>query len=171
MSTILFLTLRALHVLLAATWVGATVFMTYLVMPVAEAAGPAGGQVMMGLNRRGMNAFFGAVGGITVLTGIYLFWRFTGGFDPEVSRSHAGMAFGIGGLAGIIAAIIGGSVVARSASKVIALMEQAARVPDNQKGPLMQQANVLRQRMKSAGTIVLLMQVIALLLMAVGHYI
>ena len=43
-------------------------------------------------SEKGMTAFF-AYGGHTVLTGIYL-WRFTGGFDPEVSRSHAGMAFG-----------------------------------------------------------------------------
>ena len=92
MSTVLFLTLRVLHVLIAAVWVGATVFMTFLVMPAIEASGPAGGQVMMGLNRKGITAFFAALGGTTVLTGLYLFWRFTGGFDPAISRSHAGMA-------------------------------------------------------------------------------
>jgi hypothetical protein len=171
MSTALFLTLRVLHVLLAAIWVGSTVFMTFLVMPAVDAAGPAGGQVMMGLNRRGLTAFFAALGGLTVLTGIYLFWRFTGGFDPEISRTHAGMAFGVGGLAGIIAVIIGGSVVGRSANKVMALMEQAMKMPDGQRGPLMQQAEVLKQRMRSAGTIVIAMQVIALVLMALGHYI
>src|SRR5712671_5221036 len=125
MSTVLFLTMRVLHVLLAAVWIGATVFMSFLLMPVAEAAGSAGGQIMIGLNRKGLNAFFAATGGITVLTGIYLFWRFTGGFDPEISRSHAGMAFSIGGVVGVLAVIIGGSVVGRSASKVVRLMEQA----------------------------------------------
>ena len=171
MNTALFLTLRVLHVLLAAIWIGATVFMTFLVMPVVEAAGPAGGQVMIGLNRKGLTAFFGALGGLTVLTGLYLFWRFTSGFDPEISRTRAGMAFGIGGVAGIIAVIIGGSIVGRSAKKVMELMEQAMKVPEAQRGALMQQAGVLRQRMKSAGTIVLVMQVIALVLMALGHYI
>lgn len=171
MSTALFLILRILHVLLAAVWIGSTVFMTVLVMPAIEASGPAGGQVMMGLNRKGLTAFFAALGGTTAVTGIYLFWRFTGGFDPEISRSHAGMAFGIGGLAGIIAVIIGGSVVGRSANKVMALMEQAMKLPETQRGPLMQEAGVLKERMKSAGSIVLVMQIIALTLMAVGHYI
>ena len=171
MSTVLFLTMRALHVLLAAVWIGATVFMSFLLMPAVEAAGPAGGQVMIGLNRRGISAFFGATGGITVLTGIYLFWRFTGGFDPEVSRSHAGMAFSIGGLAGLVAVIIGGSVVGRSANKAVGLMEQAAKMPDTQRGPLMQEAGVLRQRMKTFGSLVIVLQVIALVLMAIGHYI
>ena len=171
MGTVLFLTLRVVHVLLAAVWIGATVFMSFLLMPAIEAAGPAGGQVMIGLNRKGMSAFFGATGGITVLTGTYLFWRFTGGFDPEVSRSHAGVAFSIGGLAGLIAVIVGGAVVGRSANKAVALMEQAAKMPDTQRGPLMQEAGVLRQRMKTFGSLVLICQVIALVLMAVAHYI
>ena len=34
------------------------------------------------------------------------------------------MAFGIGGVAGILATIIGGSVVGRSAAKVTTLMEK-----------------------------------------------
>ena len=171
MSTAFFLTLRVVHVLLAAVWIGATVFMSFLLMPAIEAAGPAGGQVMIGLNRRGMSAFFGATGGITVLTGIYLFWRFTDGFDPEVSGSHAGIAFSIGGLAGLLAVIIGGSVVGRSANKVVGLMEQAAKMPDTQRGPLMQEAGVLGQRITTFGSLVILLQVIALVLMAVAHYI
>jgi uncharacterized membrane protein len=171
MSTVLFLTLRVVHVLLAAVWIGATVFMSLLLMPAIEAAGPAGGQIMIGLNRKGMAAFFGATGGITLLTGIYLFWRFTGGFDPEISRSHAGMAFSIGGLAGLLAVVIGGAVVSRSSKKVIGLMEQAAKLPDTQRGALMQEAGVLRQRMKTFGSLVIVFQFIALALMAVGHYI
>jgi hypothetical protein len=170
-GTMLFLTLRVLHVLLAAIWVGATVFVTYLLMPVVESSGPAGGQIMMGLSRRKMTPFFAVLGGTTVLTGIYLYWRFTGGFDPGISRSHAGLAFGIGGVAGIIAVVIGGSVVGRSANKVIDLMEQAMKLPESQRGALIQQTGPLRQRMKSAGAVVLLMQVIALILMALGHYI
>jgi hypothetical protein len=171
MGTVLFLTLRAAHVLLAAVWVGATVFTSVLLMPVIEGAGPTGGQIMSGLERKGMTAFFGAMGGITVLTGIYLYWHFTGGFDPEISRSHAGMAFGIGGVFGLLAVIIGGSVIGRSSRKLLALMQQLPQASDAQKASLMQEAAALRGRMKSFGKIVLLCQVIALLLMAVGHYI
>jgi len=124
MGTALFLSLRAAHVLLAAVWVGATVFTSILLMPVIESSGPIGGQIMQSLEKKGMTAFFGAMGGITVLTGIYLYWRFTGGFDPEVSRSHAGMAFGIGGVCGLLAVIIGGSVIGRSSRKMLGVMEQ-----------------------------------------------
>jgi hypothetical protein len=171
MGTALFLSLRSAHVLLAAVWVGATVFTSILLMPVIEGSGPIGGQIMQNLEKRGMTAFFAAMGGTTVLTGIYLYWHFTGGFDPEISRSHAGMAFGIGGVCGLIAVIIGGSVIGRSSRKMLAVMEQMPQASAAQKAALMQEADTLRGRMKTFGTLVLLLQIIALLTMAVGHYI
>ena len=171
MGTALFLSLRAAHVLLAAVWVGATVFTSILLMPVIEGSGPVGGQIMQNLEKKGMTAFFAAMGGTTVLTGIYLYWRFTGGFSPEVSSSHAGMAFGIGGVCGILAVIIGGSVIGRSSRRMLAVMEQVPSASAAQKATLLQEAETLRGRMKTFGSIVLLLQIIALLTMAVGHYI
>jgi len=171
MGTALFLSLRAAHVLLAATWVGATVFTSILLMPVIEGSGPIGSQIMQNLEKKGMTAFFAAMGGTTVLTGIYLYWHFTGGFDPEVSRTHAGMAFGIGGVCGLLAVIIGGSVIGRSSRKMLGLMEQLPKASDAQKAAIMQEAATLRGRMKTFGSLVLLLQIIALLTMAVGHYI
>jgi hypothetical protein len=171
MGTALFLSLRAAHVLLAAVWVGATVFTSILLMPVIEGSGPVGGQFMQNLEKKGMTAFFAAMGGTTVLTGIYLYWHFTGGFDPEISRSHAGMSFGIGGVCGLLAVIIGGSVIGRSSRKMLAVMEQMPKASGAQKAALLQEADTLRGRMKTFGSLVLLLQIIALLTMAVGHYI
>src|SRR5262249_17912573 len=121
MQTVVFLVLRAAHVLLAAMWFGSTVFVSELLVPALDAAGPSGGQIMGGLSRR-VTVYMAILAGTTVLTGIYLFWHFTGGFDPQVSATHAGRAFGVGGLAGLVAAIIGGSVVGRSANKLGPLM-------------------------------------------------
>jgi len=171
-GTLLFLIIRPLHVLLSAIWIGSAVFTSYLLMPAVDADPPAGGRIMMSLNRNGLVAFFGSMAGFTVLTGLYLYWRFTGGFGPEASRSHAGLAFGIGGVAGTLAAVIGGSVVGRSSNRLIAIMEQAARMPDGpEKTALLQPAAALRQRIASAGHVVVALQVIALVLMAVAHYI
>ncbi len=172
MSTILFLGIRVIHVLLAAVWIGATVFMTFLLMPAINDAGPAGGQIMMGLHRRKIAAYFGSLAGMTTLTGIYLYWRFTGGFDPVVSASRAGMAFGIGGVCGLAATIIGGAVVGRSSNKVVELMTRAVSMPDGaEKSALLGEVGVLKQRMSTFGMGVLLLQLVAASLMAVGHYI
>src|SRR4029450_5991474 len=120
-STLLFLLLRAAHVLLAAIWVGATVFTTMLLMPALQDSGPAAAQVIGALMRRKMPAFMAALGGTTVLTGLYLYYRFTGGFDPALSGSVSAMVFGTGGIAGIAALIIGGAVISRTTKKMVDL--------------------------------------------------
>lgn len=172
MSTGLYLTFRVIHVLLAALWIGATVFISYVLMPAIEASGAAGGQVMIGMSRRGLNAYMGAIGGLTVVTGIALFWRYTAGFDPALSGSRAGIAYSIGGLAGLLATIIGGAVVGRSAQKVVDIMQKAGPMAEGaERGRLMQEAAGLRRRLKTFGTVVILLQVTALVTMTIAHLI
>jgi hypothetical protein len=172
MATIVFLAIRAAHVAVAATWIGSTVFTSLVLMPAAEASGPAGGQVMAALARRGMNTFMTIIGVSTLVTGVYLLWRFTGGFDPVVVATHAGAAFAIGGAAGILAGIIGGAVVGRSGGKIAALMSRVATVPDDSaKAAIIAEAAALRRRMKAGARVVLALQSAALVLMALGHYI
>jgi len=168
-NALLFLAIRAAHVLLAAVWIGSTVFVTALLMPAVEAAGPSGGQTMMRLSGRGIVPYMAALGVTTVLTGVYLLWHFTGGFDPTVATSHAGLAFGIGGAAGILAGIIGGSVVGRNSSKIAKLMKDTAGAPPS--GAVLEQVAVLRRQMAIGHRAVIALQMTALVLMAVGHYV
>jgi alanine dehydrogenase len=120
----------------------------------------------------GISIYMGVLGGTTVLTGLYLLWRFTGGFDPAVAASHAGLAFSIGGAAGILAGIVGGGVVGRSSHKVSSLLGQAVEMSDAPaRGALTQQAASLRGRMRTGSRVVIALQTIALICMAVGHYV
>jgi hypothetical protein len=172
MTALVFLSIRAFHVLLASTWIGSTIFVSTLLMPAIETSGPSGGQVMMRIDRRGIMAYMAVLGGTTVLTGLYLFWHFTGGFDPSVSTSHAGLAFGTGGVAGILAGIIGGSVVGRGAKTATDLRSQAVSTTDEAaRGALMQRAAALGRRVKIGSRVVIALQATALILMAVGHYV
>ena len=172
MNTILFLGLRAMHVLFAAVWMGSTAYISLLLTPAVEDAGPAGGQIMMRLDRRGLHTYMAAVAMTTVFSSAYLLWRFSGGFDPGVLATHAGVAFGTGGLAGLVAAIVGATVVGRSGAQVVTIMTQAAGVPDGPaRGALMQRAGALRGRIKSGTRVVMALQAAALILMSVGHYV
>jgi hypothetical protein len=171
MSLFLFLGLRALHVLLAATWIGSTIFITALLAPAVDASGPSGGQVMMNINRRGITAYMSGLGAMTIVTGLYLLWHFAGSFG-SIPDSHAGIAFGIGGTSGILAGVIGGAVVGRSAGKVASLMREAARVADGPaKAQLIGQTAPLHRRMEIGSRVVIGLQLVALVLMAVGHYV
>lgn len=169
--TFLFLSIRVVHVLLAAVWLGSAAFMTFVLMPAIGTAGPSGGAVMIALNKKGIVPFFATISGITVLTGFYLYWRYTAGFDPTLSASRAGMAYGIGGVCGLIAAIIGGSVVGRSSKRMIEVMERVATADAAEKASLLAEAATLRARLTTFGPIVVVLQVIAAGVMAIGHYI
>ena len=172
LNILIFLALRVLHVLCAATWIGTTVFTSLLLGPAVDDSGPSGGQVMARLDRRGFHAYMAILAGTTVLTGVYLLWRFTGGFGSGVVATHAGLAFGVGGVSGVLALIVGAAIVGRSAKQVVDLMGRATGMPDSPaKGSLVQQASAARRRMKAGARVVLLLQAVALVLMTVGHYV
>jgi uncharacterized membrane protein len=169
-STALFLLLRAAHVLLAAIWVGTVAFMTLFLMPALQESG-ATGPMMGALIRRKLPAFIAAIGGLTVVTGFYLYYRFTGGFDPALSGSTGAMVFGTGGIAGLVALIIGGAIVARSWKKMTTLGPRLASAPEAERAALAAELAAARQKAVTFSRIVLVLQAIALVLMAIGHYV
>jgi len=170
-STVLFLALRASHVLLAALWIGAVAFTTFLLMPALEEAGPAAGPVLGALLRRKLQAVMASLGGTTVLTGLYLYYRFTGGFDPALSATRAAMVFGTGGLAGIAALIIGGAVVGRSAKQMADLGARLATAPAPARAAMAEEMSAARRRAAVGSRIIVALQVFAIVLMAIGHYV
>lgn len=170
MTTIVFLGLRALHVLAAAIWIGSATFLAAVVLPSIESAGPAGGHVMAGVNARN-GTFVGVFAFVTVLSGTYLLWRFTGGFDGAVLATHAGRAFSIGGAAGILALIIG-VIIGQMGGRLVQAGGALAKAADEAaRQKLGGEMAVLRGRLKTLVRLVIVLQTIALVLMAVGHYI
>jgi len=171
-ATLVFLVLRIVHVLLAALWLGSVALLVLFVFPASKEAGAAAAAMMGAIARRGLNRFMGALGGVTVLTGIYLYWRFTGGFTPELSATRGAMVFGTGGIAGILAVIIGGAVAGRNAARMEALGGKAMALPEGpERAGLMAQAAAARDRAFTGARIVLVLQMIALGCMAIGHYV
>ena len=169
-ATIVFLGLRALHVLVGGIWIGSTTFMVMVLLPAVDAAGPAGGQVMTRLAGRNTK-YMTSLGAVTILTGIYLLWRFTGGFDGSVLATPAGNAFSIGGAAGILAGIVG-TAVGRMAGTLVATGGALAKASDDAtRQALGGRMAAIRGRMKGLVRVVIVLQALALVLMAVAHYI
>jgi hypothetical protein len=174
MSTgvLLFLTMRVLHVVLAGAWFGAVVFTVLHLGPALNEAGTAGGQLMSIMMRRGLHKYMASIGGLTVVTGFYLFWHFMVGFGPGAGASHAGMAFSAGALTGIIALILGGSMVGASAKKLVALGAKAAGMPQGaERVALTKAMDDLRGRIATFSKIVAVLLFISMAAMALGHYI
>jgi uncharacterized membrane protein len=166
--TTFYLTVRFLHVFAGALWAGMAIFSAFFLMPAMKEVGPDGAKVMAALERRGLVAFIPIVVSVSILSGLWLYWRYTGGFSPEISRSHAGMAFGTGGAVAIVAAVIGIVVVSRSLAKASALTKQAMAMPEAQRASVMAPVAGLRLRAMMGARIVAVLVTITIGLMSVG---
>src|ERR1700742_1258724 len=115
----LVLLLRFTHVLSAVLWVGGIALLTLFVLPAIAMAGSVGGQFMqIAVQKTRMVKYLPAVGGLTVLSGILLY-----GLDSRLSggafaKSTMGITLAIGGLFGLVALIVGGTMSARSAKEL-----------------------------------------------------
>ena len=148
--------LHAAHVLFAALWFGAAAFITFYLAPAMRQLGPAGGDGMLqALHRRGMHRFMGATAGLTVLSGLGMFWLIGAG---------AGIVLVLGAGAGLLAAILGGAVIGRSFKRIDALLGQPQDAHGREPG-----IAAAHQRIAVASRCVLGLMAFALLAMTLGH--
>ena len=156
---------RVVHVVTAATWLGAAIFVGWFLMPAIIEAGPDGGKVMGGVQRRGWVAVAPVIAVLTIVSGIYLYIPYMG------SPSTMGRVLGLGGLVGIIAMILGAAVVSRAMAQATAVGAEIAKAPE---GParqaLMEKAKALRAKGLLFTRIVSILVLIAAMLMASAAY-
>lgn len=148
---------RLLHIVVGVFWAGAIFFNALLLAPAIQDAGPDGGKVMGALARRGMLTVMPALGIVTILSGFWLYWIVSAGFNPDYMGSRPGMAYGFGMVTSLVALGIGLLVMRPSILK-IATAEPA-------------QALVLRRRAAAAGRWVAVFVALAVITMAIGRYV
>ena len=85
------ITLRLIHILAGAFWAGSAIFTAAFLIPSIRALGPAGGPVMQQIAQvRKLPVYFFGAGTLTVLSGIGLYSRASGGFTNQWMRSGPG---------------------------------------------------------------------------------
>jgi len=166
-----YVVLRVLHILVAALWVGAAGLLAMVVMPAVGEAGATGGPFLASLHRRKLHVFMAASALLTVLSGIWLYWVLTTGFDPAIVWSRGGVAFGIGGLCGLVALIVGGGIIDPGFARLAELAERTDAMPEARRAAHLQRLEAIHRRTLLASKCALALIVIALVLMASGHYV
>lgn len=170
--TEIYLTTRVLHVVSGAFWMGAIVFVAFYLMPAVSEAGPDAAKVMVGLVRRHYFNVVPIVALVNVISGFWLYWRFTGGFDRALSGTPGAMVFGTGGILAVIALHIGLLSLRRNVLRAMKLTGQAAQTTDAaDKAALVARAGALRLRAAKAAPIVAVLLIVTTALMALGHYV
>src|SRR5262245_55431286 len=123
---IAYLTVRAIHVLAGGLWVGFAVFSAWWLIPLAQDLGPDAARVTSSLKRRGYIVAVPVIALIGILSGLWLYWRYTAGFSSEVSRTASAMTFGTGGMLAILAFLVGIIVVRPAMVRSTAMARDAA---------------------------------------------
>ncbi len=162
--------LRIIHIGAAILWAGGSIFIERFVEPVADELGPTGEPFMTGMMRRGIGVYFPIVSGLTVVAGAILYW-IDAGSDPigYLAGGGAGTVFGLGGIAGLLAFLVGTVGVAPNAMKLGKVREAMATggpTPELQATAAAARANLHR-----AGQIGLILLGLAILFMASARYV
>jgi uncharacterized membrane protein len=161
---------RILHVVLGVFWVGSVLFNTFLLMPAMGEAGPDGAKVGAALMRRGFATLMPMVAALTLLSGLWLYWRVVG-FSGATMSSMRGLTFGLGGLSAIVAFIIGIAVVRPSMMRSMALAQAAAAAAETERPALIASATALRMRGARLSTLVAYLLLFTTIAMSIGRYI
>jgi uncharacterized membrane protein len=159
--------LRIVHIVGGVYWVGSSMFLTAIFEPVMSAAAPQERSILARVvTSPKWSASVASAGGLTVLAGIIL-------FIMKQSQYGTGtrIVFGIGGLAGIIALIIGGAVVGRLSKQLGALGAQAASAGGPPSAEIQGQLAATQADLSRWSRINLVVTLIAVISMSIARYV
>ena len=163
--------LRLIHILLGVFWAGTIFFFGLFLEPTVRAAGPDGAKVMLGLKQRRYFDVMPVVALLTILSGLWLYWRVSGGFNVMWVASRMGTSITTGAAAAIAAFVVGVFVLRRTVLQVFALMPVAQQLPEGpQRAAAMEQIQRLRRRLTVSGRWVAALLAVAVGGMAVARY-
>jgi hypothetical protein len=168
----MFLTLRAVHVLAGALWVGAAVMNAAFVIPSIMAAGPAGGQVMRILAQvRRLPVFINTVMVTSIVSGLLLYWADSGGLQWEWMTSGMGLTFAAGATLALVTAGIAQWVTVPSVRRLGALGAAVAGAGGVPTPVQVAEMAALQRRLLGAARVGATLVVLALILMSLASYV
>ncbi len=165
------LIMRVLHVLLGVFWAGTLIFNALYLAPSMRDAGPGGAGVAAGLMKRRFLDVMPIVALLTILSGFWLYWRASSGFQPAFMGSGPGVMWGVGAVAAVAAFAIGVGVMRPSMLRAAALSAAAAQASPDTRDAQLANAQALRARAGRAGQWVAILLTVAVVTMAVGRYV
>lgn len=161
--------LRLVHILGGIFWVGTMMLLAGFLLPTARKIGRDGGRFMQQLMLQGrLQLYLGITMVLTVLSGITLYARMAAATHGAWAASRPGIAYGIGAVAAILAAAIGGAI-GSSAGRRMAAVGQAIGAT----GPTADQQSELarlQSRMALGARIAASLLIVAAGAMAIGRY-
>ena len=162
---------RIIHVLGGVIWVGSMFFVSMFLVPSMTEAGPDAGKVMAALNRRKFMIVIPIIAILTILSGLWLYWRASTGFNPAYMSSGPGRTYGLGAALAIIAFIIGITLTRPAMVKVGKLTDEIGKADPQQREAMMAEMQRLRAKGAMWGKVIGFLLIGTATLMALGRYV
>ncbi len=164
--------LRIVHILSGSFWAGSAFMLAGYVSPIAQAGGPEGSSFMRHL--MGRTRFLTAIAvaaGLTTLTGILLYWPASGN-RPSLDwiLTGRGLALSIGGVAGVAATIVAGSVQGRAGRRLVSLGDRLQGSGGPSSPEQAAEVDQLQTTLARSGILIAILLVISILGMASAQY-
>ncbi len=156
------LSMRVLDIVLGVFWAGTMIFTAIFLVPSIRDAGPEGAKVVAGLMRRRFLDVLPVAAALTIVSGLWLYWFDSNGFQPPFMRSSMGMMLGLGALAALIAFALGLGIVRPAMLRAATLSQDPTQLAA---------AQALRLRAASFGRLVALLLGLAAAAMAIARYV
>jgi uncharacterized membrane protein len=170
MTTVMII-LRLVHITLGVFWAGTIFFFVTFLEPSVREAGPDGARVMQGLQKRNYLNFMPLIAGLTILSGIALYWRVSAGLAAGWITSRIGLGLTVGAVASVLAFVVGVFGMRRAALGAASKSAALQRSSEGEaRDALMAEIQALRQRARTSARWVAVLLAIAVATMAVARY-
>ena len=164
------LTLRLIHIVGGVFWVGAMILVAAFLLPAVRAAGAQGGRVMQELTQqRRLPVYLSMAAGLTMLSGFTMYGLIAAG-NGAWAGSRQGIAYGVGALAAIVAAILGGVVVGRTGRQLATLGERIQAAGGPPSAAQAAEMDALQARMGRTSRAVAALLLVTVAAMATARY-
>lgn len=168
---VLTIVLRIVHIVSGVLWVGGAALFFFYIEPTLNALGAEAEKFIDELvNRRKVPIYFVTASTLVVVSGAILYWRDSNGFQSSWMTSPTGLAFGVGGLAALIAWIGGNLLIPRSIGQLGAVTGEMKAAGGPPSAELVGRLHTVQERLRTIGLIDLVLLLIAVVAMAAARY-
>jgi uncharacterized membrane protein len=171
---LLMLTLRLIHILSGIFLVGGVLVLTGFLLPALRAAGPEGGRFMQQvMQRRRLPVYLAVAMALTLLSGLGMYGRLAALTHGAWAASRPGIALGVGGLAAILAALVGVVFARPAGARLAALgetMQQTQAAGGRPSPAQLAEVEALQARIARAAGAVAALLVFSAAAMATARY-
>ncbi len=163
--------LRLLHIVCAIFWAGGVMYLAMFIVPAVKALGPDGGKFMQQLSKtNNMPSIMTLAATLTVVGGILLIERLSGGFTAGWFGTPHGIVISIGSTFGIIAYLIGLFVNRPCVARIAAIGKAAAEKGGPPTPEQLAELQALRSRLFAAVNITAILVFGAAIAMSIARY-